>query len=247
MKIYVLSDLHLEFTDFQPPKTNADVIVLAGDIHVGTEGVKWAQQTFSGKPVIYVPGNHEYYGYNLQQTLDEIKSLSADTQIHVLEKNQVVINGIEFLGCTLWTDFNLTGRAQSSKNLATRYINDYEVITYGTRNRNLTTRDTTHMHSCSVQWLRKQFREKEYKRVIVTHHAPCQNSLPSVFTDRGLYAAYASNLEKLISEASAEFWLHGHIHASSDYVINGTRIVCNPRGYAEGANNQFVDDLIIEI
>ena len=165
----------------------------------------------------------------------------------MLENNQVVINDIEFLGCTLWTDFNLTGQTQSSKNLATRYINDYEVITYGVNNRSLTTRDTTNMHSSSAQWLRKQSRGKASKRVIVTHHAPCQNSLPSVFTDRGLYAAYASNLEKLISETSAELWLHGHIHASSDYVVNGTRIVCNPRGYDEGANNQFVDDLIIKI
>jgi Icc-related predicted phosphoesterase len=247
MKIYVLSDIHLEFTDFEPPKTDADVIVLAGDIHVGTGGIKWALQTFSDKPVIYVPGNHEYYGSNLQQTLDEIKSLTADTHIHVLEKNQVIINDVEFLGCTLWTDFNLTGQSQSSKNLATRYINDYEVITYGTRKRNLTTRDTTNMHTSSAQWLRKQPRGKASKRVIVTHHAPCQNSLPPVFSAHGLHAAYASNLEKLISEASAELWLHGHIHASSDYVVNGTRIICNPRGYAEGANNQFIDDLIIEI
>jgi Icc-related predicted phosphoesterase len=247
MKIYVLSDLHLEFTSFIPPPTDADVIVLAGDIHVGTEGIDWAQQYFPDRPVIYVMGNHEYYGSNLQETLREIKRLTKDTSIHVLEKERVLINNVEFLGCTLWTDFNLTGNSRSSKNLSTRYINDYDVINYGPNCRQLTTRDTHNMHKSAVQWLQKQVRHHSNQRVIITHHSPSPQSLPPDFMNKDFMAAYASNLHDLISNCSADLWLHGHIHANSDYLIDKTRIVCNPRGYDKGANKNFVNDLIIEI
>ena len=247
MKIYLLSDLHLEFTHFQPPSTDADVIVLAGDIHVGTDGIDWALKYFPDKPVIYVMGNHEFYGSNLQQTLKDIKHLTRDTNIHVLDKERVLINNVEFLGCTLWTDFDLTGCPQSSKNLSTRYISDYDLINYGPNSRRLTTRDTHSMHKSAVKWLQKQTKNHSNQRVIVTHHSPSPQSLPSDFVNKDLMAAYASNLHDLISNCSADLWLHGHIHANSDYLIDKTRIACNPRGYDKGANKNFVNDFVIEI
>lgn len=64
MKIRVLSDLHLEFHDWTPPQSDADIIVLAGDIHVGVHGIEWARRSFPLLPVTYVPGNHEFYGGN---------------------------------------------------------------------------------------------------------------------------------------------------------------------------------------
>lgn len=61
MKLHILSDLHLENEGFTIPETNADVIVLAGDIHEGTRAIPWIKEQ-TDKPVIYVAGNHEYYG-----------------------------------------------------------------------------------------------------------------------------------------------------------------------------------------
>jgi predicted phosphodiesterase len=62
MKLHILSDLHVEFESFNPPETEAAVVILAGDIHVGKKGIDWAKASFSDKYVLYVLGNHEYYG-----------------------------------------------------------------------------------------------------------------------------------------------------------------------------------------
>lgn len=97
MRIHVLSDLHLEFSPFAPQVTAADVIILAGDIHVKGRGVPWARQAFEG-PVLYVPGNHEFYGGHLSHTLASMRA-EADTRVRVLERDDVVINGTRFLGC----------------------------------------------------------------------------------------------------------------------------------------------------
>lgn len=60
MRLRVFSDLHLEFGRFEPTIKNADVVVLAGDIHQGKAGVKWAKQCFRDCPVVYALGNHAY-------------------------------------------------------------------------------------------------------------------------------------------------------------------------------------------
>ena len=65
MKLHILNDLHIEFEEFAPPATGADVVVLAGDIGVGMDGLRWAKARFSDTPVIYVPGNHEFYHHDI--------------------------------------------------------------------------------------------------------------------------------------------------------------------------------------
>jgi len=101
--------LHIEFEDFAPPATDADVVILAGDIGVGIGGMQWAEARFPGRPVIYVPGNHEFYHHDLT-LIDELK-VEAPDYIHVLNDDQVVIDDVRFLGSILWTDFALFGEA----------------------------------------------------------------------------------------------------------------------------------------
>lgn len=247
MKLYILSDLHLEFEDFVPPSLDVDVVVLAGDIGVGVDGIRWAQYTFPDKPVLYVMGNHEHYEHNLQINIKNIETESGDSNIHVLEKREVNINGVQFLGCTLWTDFNLTGNTRSSKYMATRYINDYECIHYSEKNRTLTTRDTSAMHARSLTWLKKQTRKAADKRVIITHHAPSAHSLPDEFVNQKFQSAYASSLDDFVIQSNANLWVHGHIHAACDYNIGDTRVVCNPRGYHDRQSKGFSASRIIEI
>ena len=107
MNIHILNDLHIEFEDFKPPETSADVVVLAGDIGVGVQGLYWAQRLFPDKPVIYVLGNHEFYN-NHTGLVDALKAEARDN-IHVLNDDQVIIDRVRFLGSTLWTDFALMG------------------------------------------------------------------------------------------------------------------------------------------
>ncbi|HLP75721.1 MAG TPA: metallophosphoesterase [Candidatus Paceibacterota bacterium] len=84
-----MSDLHLEFAPFQPNKVDADVVVLAGDVHTGTNGIKWILEAFRDKPVIYVLGNHEFYGQKIQKLIASIKEIAQGTNVHVLDNDRV--------------------------------------------------------------------------------------------------------------------------------------------------------------
>ena len=115
MRILVLSDLHLELgmTLELSPNLNYDVAILAGDIHSpGTKAVYWARResTFGGRPVLLVPGNHEFYRREIQAELREMKQVAEGSNVHVLDRETTVIGGVRFLGCTLWTDFLLPVR-----------------------------------------------------------------------------------------------------------------------------------------
>ena len=110
MKLHILSDLHTEFADFDPPRTDADIVVLAGDIGVGTGGVEWAKQWFPDVPVLYVPGNHEYYGHDIHET--DLLAAVSSPNIQILDNNSYVIDAVRFLGMTLWTDFLLYGEGE---------------------------------------------------------------------------------------------------------------------------------------
>lgn len=112
MKLLILSDLHLELGGAYavPADLDFDVVVLAGDIHCpGSKAVRWAQKesTFGGRPVVLVAGNHEFYGRELRSELDEMKKAAARSNVHVLDREHLDLDGVRFVGCTLWTDFQL--------------------------------------------------------------------------------------------------------------------------------------------
>ena len=111
MKLHILSDLHTEFADFSPPETDANIVVLAGDIGIGAGGIEWAGRRFPKVPVIYVLGNHEFYDHDIGLT-DDLKAI-APANIHVLSNNTLEFEGSRFLGSTLWTDFKLYGESEA--------------------------------------------------------------------------------------------------------------------------------------
>ncbi len=248
MKIYILSDLHLEFGAFEPPELDIDALILAGDIDVEFGGVQWAKKYFKDIPVIYVLGNHEYYGSLLREHLASLKEITNESNIHILENESIQINNVQFLGCTLWTDFNLRGNVRSARNMASRYISDYDAIQYGTSRRNIRSADILKFHHHSISWLSEELEKTPNgKRIVITHHAPSQKSLPDNFNSNAISAAYASNLDKTVSESKADLWVHGHIHEYKNYMIGNTRVVCNPRGYSDDPNKQFNPNFVIDI
>lgn len=102
--LHVLSDLHLETGPYRIPEDlDYDILVAAGDIGPVQVAVPWLAAI--GKPVVYVLGNHEHWGTDFGAALEEARTLAAGTQVHVLEREAVVVSGIRFLGATLWTDF----------------------------------------------------------------------------------------------------------------------------------------------
>src|SRR5437660_11939945 len=142
MRLHVLSDLHLEFALAKIPSTDADVVVLAGDVHIGREGRRWIRSQFSEKPVLYVLGNHEFYRQRLPELTETLKRETDGSNIHLLENTAVEIDGVRFLGCTFWTDFSLTADTENAIRAAEQVMSDYSIITNSTENRILRARDT---------------------------------------------------------------------------------------------------------
>jgi len=247
MKLHILNDLHIEFEDFAPPATDADVIILAGDIGVGMGGLRWAEKRFPDRPVIYVPGNHEFYHHDIA-LIDELKAQAPDN-VRVLNDEQVIIDGVRFLGSILWTDFALFGEADKffAIQAARQRMTDFSIIQ--NQGKPFTPEDAIRLHTASRDWLAAMLAEPfDGKTVVVTHHAPSSQSVHPRYARDLLTPAFASNLEDLMEGDRAGLWVHGHMHESFDYEVYGTRVVCNPRGYApEALNPDFRPDWVLRV
>lgn len=250
MKLHVLSDLHLEFQDFELPSTNADVVILAGDIQPGTKGLSFAQEHIPDKPVLYVAGNHEYYGEALPKLTDKLRKQATGTNVHFLENDEVILEGVRFLGCTLWTDFELCGSEQieTSMWIAGERMNDYRHIRKSPEYRRLTPFDTRRLHRSSRAWLAERLATPfNGATVVVTHHSPSVKSSNPMYHKDPLTAAFASDLEAFIEAQRPALWIHGHTHYCADYQLGATRVVTNTRGYPGEGISRFVPDLCVEV
>jgi predicted phosphohydrolase len=248
MRLYILSDLHLEFEPFTPPAVAADAVVLAGDVSTGRNGLKWALKTFPDQPVIYVLGNHEFYGQKLQKLIQELHELARDTNVRLLENESCRLGDVTLLGATLWTDFALHGDPVVSEIAAQTGMNDYRRIRTLPRYSRLRPSDTRRLHVQSRHWLEEQvFSLKGQKVVIVTHHAPSRESIPPAFDGDPCNPAFASELSRFIVESEARLWIHGHIHCACDYTLGKTRVLANPRGYPTELRTCFDPGLVVEV
>ena len=248
MKIRIYSDLHVEFGAFEPPSVPCDLVVLAGDIHINRNGLKWALAKFPSVPVVYVLGNHEYYGRAIPKLTNELKDEAAGTNIHVLDRDEVAIDGLRVLGCTLWTDFCLQGDARVAASEAEERMTDFKRIRLSPGFGKLRPLNTMHFHASAYTWLAEKLMEPfGGKTLVVTHHAPSSLSLPENRLHDKLSPAYASSCEALLKRCGPELWVHGHIHHRSDYQVGKTRVVCNPRGYDDEPVDDFDPTYTIEL
>lgn len=232
MKIQFASDLHLEFLEQRfahnrvVEPCDADVLVIAGDIHRDIQAI--AAFADWPVPVIYVHGNHEAYKQDYTTLVDALGTAAADTNVHYLERSQYVLNGVRFLGCCLWTDYRLYGEQVAAMEAAERELNDHRMIRSGVRF--FSAEDALNLHRQARAWLEKALAEPHAgATVVVTHHGPHINSVHAKYEGSILNAAFMSDLGTLMGPAV--LWVHGHVHDSFDYVVNGTRVVANPRGY----------------
>jgi len=226
---------------------------LAGDIARPREAAHWARQF--GKPVLYVAGNHEFYGGSIDGTVAELRRSFAGSQVHVLDDEEIVLDGVRFLGSTLWTDFALF--AEPARNAAAmaeaqRLIRDFSRIRLSeSADAVFTPQDSAALFQRHAGWLDARLRARfDGPTVVVTHHAPSPGSIHPRFADSLLNACFVSNAEHLLDGSRVQLWIHGHTHDSFDYQVNGTRVVCNPRGYSkEGIdeNPRFEPALLLEI
>lgn len=242
MKINYFSDLHLEFGKLEQPANDADIIVAAGDIGPGLMGLHWLRSL--NKPVIYIAGNHEFYGTELEQALADLRRYSEGTQVYFLENESVIVQGVRFVGCTLWTDLFRQGEDKVLQ--LQLMLNDFRKIRY--QETSFSPEHYSQLHHVSHAWLVEKLAHPFMgKTVVVTHHAPSKWSWDG---EHGALReiAYCNDLDCLQHSKLAELWIHGHIHNVTEYDLVGGKVVCNPRGYkgfklAEG----FDVNRIIEI
>ena len=250
MKLRIISDIHLEFGPFYltpMPDDSETTLVLAGDIGVGQNCYSWIHETCTRfKHVIYVLGNHEFYGHDITDvknfwTSDKL----LPENLHVLDDTTEIIDGVRFVGGTLWTDMDNNNELMKFK--ARQSMNDYRRISY--MGCPITPDDTIRMHSVTKAHIRETVQQKfEGKTVVVTHHLPHMECVHDKYKSSPINHAFASDLDELFSE-DIDMWIHGHTHEVVDNMVQGTRIVCNPLGYIgyERGNNGTDEQMIVEL
>jgi len=206
--------------------------------------------SFQFPHVIYIMGNHEHYHGDVAQSPSIIRSMlesNALSNVHFLDKEFIDIDDVRFIGGTLWTDFN--GENEQTMNHVTRRMNDFQICENSAEMVNYRTfeNDKAKFHKRPATWspksaliehkAMKKFIEDNYDptkiNVVCTHHAPSKGSEhPRYKHDQLMNGAYNSQLDSFIMERPMiKLWTHGHTHEDFDYMIQTTRVVCNPRGY----------------
>lgn len=263
MRIQIASDLHVEFGDASFFDAGADVIVLAGDIGVGVRGPQWVAQLLerTQAKILVLPGNHEFYGLDIDATRATMRSFCAaptgwtgdagQQRLFFLDNDQAIIDGVRFLGSTLWTDFMLFGhdRRPDCMRDAARGLNDFRLIKK--LGHTFTPADSLDLREEAVRWLDMKLTLEPFDgpTVVITHHCPSWNSVAERYREDTLSACFASKLDHLMG--FSQLWIHGHTHESFDYKLAGTRVICNPRGYPNRGggyeNREFRQDLVVDI
>ena len=255
MRVNVISDLHLEFGDLELP--GGDVLVISGDAcesrtlrkykydpnnlmtEIGNPKRMDRAQRFFHEEVtkyrhcIYVMGNHEHYHGKYYKTWHELIAEMPDN-VEVLEQQSTEIDGVLFLGATLWTSCN---KADPMTMMVLKNgMNDYRAITNKVNGiyRKLDPQDTLAEYSRTVQYFRLMCEQNRDKKIVVcTHHAPSFQSVHENYKhEREMNGGYASDLtEFILEQENILYWTHGHMHDPSDYMVGQCRVICNPRGY----------------
>ena len=286
MKIQLLSDLHLEsHPDFMPsPAPGADVLVLAGDIGSYQTGSAleaagdgdFGLARFSPlhgwpTPVLFVPGNHEYDGLDFDEAHTRLQETCARLGITWLEREVLLLNGVRFVGTTLWTDFDALGplagktlpdklpahyshpnsqytRQLKAREKAFRAANYYLRKTATTREGQAWLAEGMRAQALLCQdWLGAALNTPfDGTTVVVTHFAPSLHSADPRYGHVPGTAGFCNALDDLLPHA--QLWLHGHLHCPSNYALQGCRVVANPLGYArKNEQLQFQAELILQI
>jgi Icc-related predicted phosphoesterase len=254
MNLWIVSDLHLEFGEpfVHFPPIDADVLVCAGDILTkgANKSIEWlAANLAPSLPVVFVAGNHEFYGSSVLEGVDTARGLRQRyPHIHFLENEAVEIDGVRFVGGTLWTDFRLGGaNPELSMASAQTEMNDYRRIKYSKSPfQKFKPMHAFRKHLETRAFLSSEMNAKSRKTVIVTHHAPSIRSIAPEFWGDRLSSCYGSDMDTMIIEGKPSLWIHGHVHHHVDYLVGETRVVANPRGYPgerSGFEGQFIVDV----
>lgn len=250
MKIAIASDMHLEHGGWDFDFPEADVLVLAGDILVIDDLRKSFELTNHGiiarnflieaaalyKHIIYIPGNHEFYGGYIDNSSDLVFKFFDELGIKNISfgsKGTVTVDDVTFIFATLWTDLKKSNPiVVASANMA-----DYDHIMIldshtQSGSRHLNPLDTVHIHDEHKKFISDMWHDQAKKVVVVTHHAPNLMSRERDVLSVSDYYYCCTDLDDFILDRSnIKYWIHGHLHTRKEYTIGNTRVISNCRGY----------------
>lgn len=264
MRLLIYSDLHLEFDGYTPKKEwldKCDILVQVGDVHHARNSIK--QLKSWGVPAIFVPGNHDYWNplmkkkvfswmggtnketvtrceYTMEEAVEIMREEAEGSDVIVLENDTFCFNSVRFIGATLWYD-----ASKMASHILTD-LNDYK-RTFNEKRELITPSDITFKHRETVSFIRRELKKyHDGKTVLLTHHPAWL--VPGLNRQLGDYAgAYGTDLSNLWT-GSVDLMVHGHVHETIDTVVNGTHIICNPRGYpGDDTRRTFKKQMFVDI
>ncbi|MBB4096118.1 metallophosphoesterase [Ochrobactrum pecoris] len=275
MKLWIWSDVHNELQDVAYPTReeapNCDVIMIAGDLTAAPDlpiTVEFLIRRYE-KPIIYVPGNHEFYQNKWligdrdrslesdRQTIKAIEALSLQwpQRFYCLDADTVIIDNTRFIGASLWVDFLMKLPAKSDLPqqmwMTRQMLNDFHAISMQDGKR-FTPEDMLELHRSDAAYIRQKLAEPfDGSTVVLTHHMPHPDCTPPVYVGQEANFLFACGAEAfndiLHSEQAPDIWICGHTHHAFDIQIGQSRIVCNPYGYRwEQGRNGFRWDWVID-
>lgn len=259
----VLSDIHLEFGPLDLPVMhgeNKQILIIAGDMGLADHPFTFIpalhEWSMRFQDIIYVPGNHEYYGTSILRGIPKIKEAIQNedlANVHVLNNEVIRINEVSFVCSTMWASYNK--QSPNTMYQAQLWMNDHIKIRTGPLHkpyeRAFKPQDAYEEFLKAINFIFPTIKKEKYISkhvVVVTHHAPSYQSLSTKHKSDDLSGAYASELGEEILDADPDVWIHGHIHESVGYEIGATAILSNPRGYYPDAlNPNFNPKFLIEL
>lgn len=250
MRLRVFSDLHIDAAGphGEVDVTDCDAIAICGDVseRLSTRALGWLQEHVApaGVPVLYVPGNHDFYHTRFPRELDKARPRFEQAGIHLLAQGEsVVIDDVLFVGATLWTDYQIAGDTHSAMLSAASKnggMNDHRLIRDAADpGRPFLPHHALAEHKRALDNIRAELgaREPGQASVLLTHHGVSPRSLQHGEVETIADACYASDLEDLICAYAPDLVVHGHVHVSVDYEIGTTRVISNPAGYRRKLHN----------
>ena len=258
MRIQVFSDLHIEFTSNRLPllSPDADVVVLAGDLApVRTQRLGEVMRTWNWPDLLYVPGNHEFYGSEFNAARLQLARECRDHGVTLLDPGVVDIEDVRFIGATLWTDFRLdpdpVAEAWAHCDVA-QVMPDFKgaIRHFEGEHGLFTTQQSATRHTAHRAYIEHELARAEndgVTAVVITHHAPSPRCVRPWYRESKINAGFASNLDAVIERYQPPLWIHGHMHDAVDETFGATRILANPYGFSLTEGADFNPDLVIDL
>ena len=243
MRIQYMSDLHLEFGEMQVPDVAGDVLVLAGDIGIGTSHKDWVVACCEKHDnVILLLGNHEFYGHNMQKVRNAWAEMDMPNNFYFLDNDWITINGVNFIGSTLWSNVHPDCP-----------LNDFYKINYKYPGRygKFTQAEAKNLFNENLNWLIKTLAKLSgHTNVVITHHAPSWKAQDPKYAgeNRVVGSGFQTDILHLFDRKDITAWIYGHLHNNTEFTEHGIFCTANQRGYdgydlAAG----FDSDKVIEV